>query len=115
MRRYLLPGLLCVAALLGLAFSWNTESAWMIALAAYGLAAAWWVVTAARSPPPLRRHLAAVFAPALLPVVLIGLSVLALAETDAAAIAVMGMAPFVAALLLPSAVGAFAIALRMAK
>ena len=115
MRRYLAPAVLHLFIVVGLVLSWNHEFAWMIFLGAYGMASIWWIVLAVRGKPPLAPHLAAVFAPAILPAVLIWLSVRAMRETDAAAIVSRGLAPFIAGVLLLTLIGAMVIGLRMSS
>jgi len=114
MRRYLVPLLLFAPTLLGLIASWNHEFAWVIFLGAYFVQTVWWVVLAVRAPP-MGRHLAAVFAPALLPLCLVGFAALAMRETDAAVIAIFSLLPFIAGVLLVTVIGAVGIALGMSS
>lgn len=70
MLRYILPA----AAFLLIAVAWllpwenQSFSAPETLLALYGVATLWWVIVAARAPPPYWPHVIAVWVPAVLPV-----------------------------------------------
>lgn len=112
MRRYGISLLLFMAALLGLAATWNHAYAWMIFLVGYFVLSISWVVTTVRAPRT-RWRLPVVFAPLALPIFLVVLSTLAMRETDAAAMIALSLLPFIAGVFLVTVVGAMGIALDM--
>ncbi len=112
MRRYLLPGALYLVALAA-SVALNRNPLFWLPLSGVCAASLWWVVVAARAKPPLAPHLAAVLAPALLPIYLIWLSAKAMAYSDAAAIGIIALAPFIVLLLALPAAGFLVLLVRL--
>lgn len=98
---------------LALSFALHRHPLFWLPLSGVCAASLWWVVVAARANPPLAPHLAAVLAPALLPIYLIWRSAEAMAYSDAAAIGIMALAPFIVVLLALPAAGFLALLVRL--
>lgn len=95
-----------------LALRWDSVDAW-VGLAVYAIASVWWLVAVMRTSWPMALELVAVWAPAVLPVILLVLLQKAFAYSDAAAaIAAFSAAPFIAVFLIAPAVCAVVLLFR---